>query len=222
MNADPLRKVLELEARKGYQDTAVFGGLDRFLVRWAAEVAATITSRQLLRHFKELDLDKANYALMTPEQRREWATRVLDFISEARPPPPGGKKKEPETVVKKAGRPVAKPTAARPSATTSLDQPITQLKGISTSFAAKFAKLGVNTLRELLYFFPRRHLDYSQRKSISQLTEGEEETIIANVWQAQEIRLGGRRSTEAVVGDETGNVRIVWFNNPYLAKKLAT
>ncbi|MBA7618556.1 ATP-dependent DNA helicase RecG [subsurface metagenome] len=45
---------------------------------------------------------------------------------------------------------------------------------------------------------------------------------MANVWQAQEIRLGGRRSTEAIVGDETGNVRVVWFNNPYLAKQLAT
>jgi ATP-dependent DNA helicase RecG len=29
-------------------------------------------------------------------------------------------------------------------------------------------------------------------------------------------------STEAIVGDETGNVRVVWFNNPYLAKKLTT
>ncbi len=80
----------------------------------------------------------------------------------------------------------------------------------------------MKTIRDLLYFFPHRHLDYSQRKSISQLTEGEEQTIIANVWQAQEVRLGGRRSTEAIVGDETGNVRVVWFNNPYLAKQLTT
>jgi ATP-dependent DNA helicase RecG len=80
----------------------------------------------------------------------------------------------------------------------------------------------VKTIRDLLYFFPHRHLDYSQRKYISQLTEGEEQTIIANVWQAGETRLGGRRSTEAIVGDETGNVRVVWFNNPYLAKNLPT
>jgi ATP-dependent DNA helicase RecG len=80
----------------------------------------------------------------------------------------------------------------------------------------------VTTIRDLLYFFPHRHLDYSQRKFISQLTEGEEQTIIANVWQAHEIRPGGRRSTEAIVGDETGNVRVVWFNNPYLARKLPT
>ncbi|GAH96029.1 unnamed protein product, partial [marine sediment metagenome] len=96
------------------------------------------------------------------------------------------------------------------------------LRGVSTSLAAKFNRLGVKTIRDLLYFFPHRHLDYSQRKYISQLAEGEEQTIIANVWQAQVTMLGGRRGTEAIVGDETGNVRVVWFNNPYLAKKLPT
>ncbi|MBI4180809.1 MAG: hypothetical protein HY528_02655, partial [Chloroflexi bacterium] len=108
------------------------------------------------------------------------------------------------------------------SVSQSIDSPITVIKGISSNLAAKFNKLGVQTIRDLLYFFPNRHLDYSQRKPISQLTEGKEETIIANVWQAQEIRLGNRRSTEAIVGDESGNVRVVWFNNPYLAKQLAT
>ncbi|GAJ12667.1 unnamed protein product, partial [marine sediment metagenome] len=82
--------------------------------------------------------------------------------------------------------------------------------------------MGVETIRDLLYFFPRRHLDYSQVESISQLGEGEEQTIIANIWQAQVTMLGGRRGTEAIVGDETGNVRVVWFNQPYLAKNLPT
>jgi ATP-dependent DNA helicase RecG len=222
MNAEPLRKVLELEARKGYQDTAVFGGLDRFLGRWAAEAAAAITSRQLLRHFNELGLAKANYAIMTPEQRREWGTRVLDFISGTGQPPAGKKKSEPAAVAKKASRPAAKPKAISPSAATYLEQPITQLKGISTGIAAKFGKLGVSTLRDLLHFFPRRHLDYSRLKTISQLTEGDEETIIANVWQARLVMLGRRRSTEVIVGDETGNVRAVWFSNPYLVKQLTT
>jgi ATP-dependent DNA helicase RecG len=104
----------------------------------------------------------------------------------------------------------------------SLASSITTLRGVSTSLAAKFNRLGVKTIRDLLYFFPHRHLDYSQRKYISQLAEGEEQTIMANVWQAQVTMLGGRRGTEAIVGDETGNVRVVWFNNPYLAKSLPT
>jgi ATP-dependent DNA helicase RecG len=88
--------------------------------------------------------------------------------------------------------------------------------------AARFKKLGVQTIRDLLYFFPHRHLDYSRTNYISGLSEGEEQTIVANVWQAQVTWLGGRRGTEAIVGDETGNVRAVWFNNPYVAKSLPT
>ncbi|MBI2851141.1 MAG: ATP-dependent DNA helicase RecG, partial [Chloroflexi bacterium] len=37
-----------------------------------------------------------------------------------------------------------------------------------------------------------------------------------------ETRPGGRRSTEATVGDETGNVRVIWFNNPYMVRQLHT
>jgi len=57
-------------------------------------------------------------------------------------------------------------------------------------------------------------------KTVSQLREGQEETIVANVWEAKITMPGGRRSTEAIVGDETGNVRAMWFNNQYLAKTL--
>ena len=57
-------------------------------------------------------------------------------------------------------------------------------------------------------------------KTVSQLEEGHEETIVANVWEAKITMPGGRRSTEVIVGDETGNVRAMWFNNPYLAKTL--
>ncbi len=71
-----------------------------------------------------------------------------------------------------------------------MDASITTIKGISTTVAAKFNKLGAATIRDLLYYFPHRHLDYSQRKTISELSTGIEETIIANVWQVREVRLG--------------------------------
>ena len=106
--------------------------------------------------------------------------------------------------------------SARRSTADSASDGVDSIDGepVSPSLASKFQRLGVNTIRDLLYFFPRRHLDYSQKKLVSQLDVGEEQTIVANVWQAQEVSLGGRRSTEAIVGDETGNVRIVFFNNP--------
>jgi ATP-dependent DNA helicase RecG len=223
MNVEPLRKILELEHDKGYVDSAVIGGLDRFLYRWAVQAIELITNPQLLSRFHSLRLVDSNYASLTKQQRKEWVNEVLAFLSEAERVEVG------KGEVKPPKESVVPPVASRRSlgrqrvvAPQSIDSPITALKGVSTNLAAKFNRLGVKTIRDLLYFFPHRHLDYSQRKYISQLTEGEEQTIVANVWQANETMLGGRRSTEAIVGDETGNVRVVWFNNPYLAKKLPT
>ncbi|MFC1847186.1 DNA helicase RecG, partial [Chloroflexota bacterium] len=217
INAESLRKILELECNKGYQDSAVMGGLDRFLRNWAGQAVKSITNPRLLNRFNKLHLGNSNYASLTKEQRKEWADNVLDFLSETAQGGKGETKLPPV-----ANRPSPRPRVNKAVVGQSIESPITIIKGISANMATKFNKLGVKTIRDLLYFFPHRHLDYSQRKPISQLTEGNEETIMANVWQAQEIRLGNRRSTEAIVGDETGNVRVVWFNNPYMAKNLAT
>ncbi len=218
MNADSLRKILDLEKQRGYADTAVFGGLDKFLRNWSARAVESIGNPRLLARFHKLF--KADYAAMTPEQRSQWVQDVLEFSGEmegkdstVESPPQKPPRKKPVPGVKKTTAPAGGP---------GLDSPVTIVRGISTSLSGKFGKLGVNTVRDLLYFFPHRHLDYSKMKFISQLAEGEEQTIVANVWQAQETRPGGRRSTEAIVGDETGNIRVIWFNQPYLAKKLTT
>jgi len=228
INAEPLRKILQLEGEKGYLDSAVIGGLDRFLSRWTGQAVQSVASPQLLRQFERLKLVNSNYASLTKQQRKEWVNKVFAFLPElerveagkVEVKPPQEKKEEevtPPPVSRR--RPAAK---KRRAASGSIDSPITTLKGVSTTLAAKFKRLGVETVRDLLYFFPHRHLDYSQRKHISQLTEGEEQTIIANVWETKVVMPGGRRSTEAIVGDETGNVRVLWFNNPYLVKQLPT
>ncbi|MFC1993447.1 ATP-dependent DNA helicase RecG [Chloroflexota bacterium] len=219
INAEPLRKIIELEHKKGYADSAVIGGLDRFLRNWTEQAIESITNPQILNQFNRLHLVNPDYASLTEEQRKEWMNNVLDFLAELERVEADKVEAKPPKATTMPSRP-KKARSQTPMAHQSIDSPITVIRGISSSLAAKFKRLGVETVRDLLYFFPHRHLDYSQRKSISQLTEGEEQTIIANVWQAQETRLGGRRSTEAIVGDETGNVRVVWFNNPYLAKKL--
>jgi len=219
LDVEPLRKILELEHKKGYADSAVIGGLDKFLRNWAGQAVELVPGPQQLNRFHELHLVNPGYASLTRQQRRQWVSSVLGFLAEAEAW--GGNKGEVQQ------RPLARRSPAKTRVRTtvaegSISSSITVIQGISSTMATRFHRLGVDTVRDLLYFFPHRHLDYSQRKLISQLAEGNEETIIANVWQAQQVRLGGRLSTEAVVGDETGNVRVVWFNNPYLAKQLPT
>ncbi len=219
MNAESLRKILDLERQRNYNDTAVFGGLDRFLQNWSASAVEAVKSPRLLGRFQKLF--QTSYTAMSSEQRTAWAQDVLKFLEdlESKDNVPLPSKKQTPSPIKKKAPPKASPPA---SSQTTLDASITVVKGISTTLASRFGKLGVKTVRDLLYFFPHRHLDYSKLKSISQLTEGEEQTIIANVWQANETRPGGRRSAEAIVGDETGNIRVVWFNQPYLVKSLPT
>jgi len=219
INVESLRKVLKLEHQKGYGDSAVFGGLDRFLKNWVSQATEPVADPQLLSRFHKLHLIDPGYASLTKQQRKKWVEAVLEFLAEVELGKEGGGKAKLPPL---ANKPSSRPRVHKTVLSGSIDSPITIIRGISSGLAARFAKLGVKTVRDLLYFFPHRHLDYSQQKTISQLAEGEEETVIANVWQAHEIRLGGRRSTEAIIGDETGNVRVVWFNNPYLAKKLAT
>ena len=219
LNIESLRKILELEHKKGYSDSAVMGGLDKFLRNWTAQAAESIINPRLLHRYHQFHQVNAGYASLTKKQRKDWVKSVLDLLVEAE----RSEVKVVETApTPKIRRPQSKARTQTPTISQSLDAPITVIRGISAAMAARFNKLGVQTIRDLLYFFPHRHLDYSQQKKIAQLTEGDEQTIIANVWQAQQTMMGGRRSTEAIVGDETGNVRVVWFNNPYLAKTLRT
>jgi len=214
-----LRKILELEQKKGCSDSAVIGGLDKFIRQWADKTIEVITAPSLLAKFQKLHLRDSKYASLTPKQREAWIKSVLLLVVEIE----SGKTAKPAPARKisvKLEKPVLKPKTTKISSDQSLDTSITTIKGISAGFAAKFGKLGVTTIRDLLYFFPGRHVDYSQMKTVSQLREGQEETIVANVWEAKITMPGGRRSTEAIVGDETGNVRAMWFNNPWLAKTL--
>ena len=223
IDIEPLHTILQMECQRNYADTTVIGGLDKYLCKWALQTKDKIeNSSQLLAHFNKLQLGKPSYAAWNTEQRKAWIEDVLNWLSEIE------KVAETAPIMKSRARSMASErssSASRPHSANGdkgLDLPVTVAKGVTANLAGKLARLEVNTIRDLVYFFPRRHLDYSQRKFIRELEIGEEQTVLATVWEARIARLGNQRGTEAVVGDETGNVRVVWFNQPYLAKRFAT
>lgn len=102
---------------------------------------------------------------------------------------------------------------------------IQYLKGIGPKRTKYFQKLGILTIEDLLYYFPRRYEDRTNLLHISQLKEGQYQTIRARVVTKGEKQSWRRRSfriTEAVVGDDTGNIYCVWFNQPYIKTYLET
>ncbi|MBI2854234.1 MAG: ATP-dependent DNA helicase RecG [Chloroflexi bacterium] len=202
---ETLRRIIELERTRNYDDKAVMGGLGSFLRRWTAEL--TVEDKATLSRFQQLATEGAAYSTWPKTRRKDWSGELAACLGMAWATPKA-----------QAARPARRNSSTAPPPT--LDSAISTVKSLNASMAEKLGKLGVQTMRDLLYLFPRRHIDYSQRKRISELVEGQDQTIIANVWQADARPLGRMRGTEAVVGDETGNIRVVWFNQPYLAQRL--
>lgn len=236
-----LRRVLELERSRGFPDTAVIGGLDRMLRTLLAEGALAPGTPE---HEALVTLPARGYAALSPEQRARWAERVLRRLAQPRgtatrpaqerPAPAPTASVPPPTpraahVVAPAPRPVTAvkrlvpnrvPAKPHPAG---LDAPVMTLPGVSAATARKLARLEITTVRDLLWHLPHRYEDFSRIRTVGELVPGEEQSVVGVVWRATEVTLGkGRKATEAIVGDHTGNLRVVWFNQPWLARELRT
>ncbi|MDI6768785.1 MAG: ATP-dependent DNA helicase RecG [Anaerolineales bacterium] len=103
-----------------------------------------------------------------------------------------------------------------------LNASLTVLAGIGQSHARDLARLGLRTLGDMLYYFPRRYDDYSQLKPIHRLNYGDEVTVIGTVQTvtSRPVRAGAVSIVEVVIQDGTGGLRLTWFNQPWLANRL--
>ena len=102
-----------------------------------------------------------------------------------------------------------------------LRQPVSSIKGVGPKIAQKLEKLGVKTIYDLLYLFPRRYDDYTLMKPINRLDYGEQVTVIGTIWQTRAKRMSGKQTlVQAVINDGTGSIQATWFNQPWLTKQL--
>lgn len=83
-------------------------------------------------------------------------------------------------------------------------------------------KLGVETVEDLLYHFPARYGDTTEVTSITNLVPGQNAVVFGEISGLKTKKAWRRRipMAEAVIKDQTGSAKIVWFNQPYLAKML--
>jgi ATP-dependent DNA helicase RecG len=226
---EKLRKYFRQEAKQGYQNRAVIGGLERMLKPWAAEAR----SEQLPENLIQAVIARLrDYHALSEHSRKEALTglwkRILRELGEdvAQPPtktalspqPPPAEAKTPPQTTEPAPKP--RPRLA-PKDIADLNSSVTSLKNIGPRYAERLARLGIKTLGDMLYHFPHRHDDYSEMKPINKLRYGEKVTLIGTIQSAHKRKVSGGRRTlvEAVVSDGSGAMRITWFNQPWLAKK---
>ena len=86
----------------------------------------------------------------------------------------------------------------------------------------RLAQLKIKTIRDLFFHFPHRYDDFSQIIPISQLKEGQKATIRGEIAEIKNTRLFHKRMvlTEGLIKDNSGTIKAVWFNRPYLTDTL--
>lgn len=224
---EKLSKVLRLEQNQGHRNRAVIGGLESMADLWQKEALAEVQEgtlveminqvAELLRHYAEADLDQRSQMIRTILKN---LAESLDSASSFHQPPPLKPGAAGVTVRPSASPPVSEPASAQ-HPTRGLDAPVTSLPGISTAYATRLKRLGIETVHDLLYHFPHRYEDYSTLKPIHRLQYGEETTVIGTVWSTQtRTTRGGGTLISSIIADASGTIEAVWFNQPYLTRQL--
>lgn len=243
---DKLNRFLRLEAERGYDNRAVVGGLDKFIPAWEKESQMENLDPALI----EAVLDfLRNYNALETQARQSSIQSILDLLqphlnqAQSRPPihrentQPSGRSsptpppsREPRDFERgnipqpQRHHPAnSLPTHREPPEIQGINAPLTVLPGIGPKNAQSLQALGLNTLYDLLYYFPRRYDDYSQLKPMNRLVFGEEVTVIGTVQSSSSRPIRGGQSSmiEVVISDTTGYLRLTWFNQPWIANRLS-
>ncbi len=103
-----------------------------------------------------------------------------------------------------------------------LDSPITQLIGIGDTNSKNLNKLGIKAVSDLLFYFPYKHLDFSVFSAIKDI-RAEQTITVRGTIKTIATRFSFRSRTslcEAIISDETGSLKVTWFNQPYIKNYL--
>ncbi|MBI2063157.1 MAG: ATP-dependent DNA helicase RecG [Candidatus Yanofskybacteria bacterium] len=104
-----------------------------------------------------------------------------------------------------------------------LNTPIEKLTRVGPKFLARLKKLEIKSIKDLLWHFPARYDDFSKLLLISDINNaGEVVSIAGEVTDIEMARSWRRRMiiVNATVEDQSGSIRAVWFNQPYIADAL--
>ncbi len=103
----------------------------------------------------------------------------------------------------------------------SLSDPVDQAYGVGKKRAETLRKLGIQTMEDLLLYLPRRLEDRTTFSDIGALRSGQDAAIRGRVLTVDQQRVGRKMTVvKAAIGDGTGFIYAVWFNQPWIAKQL--
>ena len=238
---EQLQKYARLEAKNDYKNNAVIGGLASMLEHWESDARNDGVNEDIIQAVVGRLRD---YSRLSPASRKDTLFGIGNRLKKEYPELGKEKPIRPRPEVAPASltesapqqeeapkriqtqRPARPRSESVPGASTSktpiaLEARLTVLQGVGPRNATTLEKLGLYTLRDMLYNFPRRYDDYSQLKPIKSLWYGEQVTVIGSIQSVtgRPIRNGKSHITDVMIGDGTGALKLTWFNQPWLTNR---
>lgn len=99
------------------------------------------------------------------------------------------------------------------------DDIVTKIKGIGNLISEKLARLGIETVRDLINHYPSRYFDFTQPVLINRLQEGKTQSFTATVGKVNTFfTKNGKLIIQSTAKDTSGKIVLTWFNNPYIKR----
>jgi ATP-dependent DNA helicase RecG len=241
--------MLRNEAGTGYQDTCVFGGFQSFLSAWKQQAASenlppqtierisswlqsywgsSITERteSLQALLRDIETGIAGGSVPTSTIANSVDTPAPKQAQTENVPTSPAPAPSPSISEGSASRQNSSPQAAvspsslSPLTLRELQAPLTQLPGIGDKTEEGLHRLGLRTIGDLLWYLPRRFVDYSSLKPINRLFFGEVVTVIGEVQEIHTRRTRKMPVTEMLISDGSGSLLVTFYNQTWIENKL--
>jgi ATP-dependent DNA helicase RecG len=247
-----LIKFCQLEISRNYTNSAVIGGFENMLNVWVPDAKKQnvpldlITQvESLLKNYDYYPLEKRVETiqnLLTILNKPEFLQSESSTISKKLTSPhpqmdqqsytikttsqvistPTEKSNQKTIQVQTTEKPIPNTKISFLDPKTGLGAPLQTIPNVGPAKSKALSKIGLLTLEDLLYYFPRKYEDYSLLLPINRIEYNQKVTIIGSVKSihTRSAKNNKVKITELILEDGTGTLRITFFNQPFLHKRL--
>lgn len=215
-----LQKALSVETEKGFID--LMGNQYRFSEFLCLSFGKT--PHKLIpderRQWEKIAIDFARYPQMTPAQRQHLVAETRRFLLQLqldiqrRFAEDLAAYEPPQITTPRTTPLIQTKLSATESCNLKLDQPLSKLEEVGVRKSGYLARLGVYTIRDVLYYYPRDHIDYARQVNINKLEAGETVTIVGTVKSCNCFTSPRNKKLtifDVVIKDTTGQIKLNRF-----------
>lgn len=212
-----IEKPLRFASQNDFANLEKVKNLDSLIGELVLRAEVLGRTSQELSALSSLRSAISGFSSLSKEEKRDRVIRALSILDTLR-----GFPSRPTRV--KPGKPMSPsdvgarvfPVDSAPEDPSLL--PLQYIKGVGPKIAGLFAKKGVKTVEDALFYFPRRYEDRREIKRISQLEVGKSQSTCGKIILAGPVDKRSRRIYQVVISDGSGNLSLIWFqfNEAYM------